>query len=84
LAIGFFEYHHLVPDLVYVDGAHEYAEVLADISAWWKLLRIGGILLGDDFAWPGVKKAAEEFAQSVNATLVTGRHSKWWLLKTHA
>ena len=37
-------------DVVHLDAAHEYENVLADIRKYWKLLRPGGILLGDDYS----------------------------------
>lgn len=58
-------------DVVHLDAAHEYENVLADIRKYWKLLRPGGILLGDDYSrnWPGVVRAANEFAASTGLTL---------------
>jgi hypothetical protein len=52
------------PDIVYVDGGHEYEDVSRDIELYWGLLRPGGALIGDDFLpmWPGVIRAATEFA----------------------
>ncbi|WP_424134278.1 class I SAM-dependent methyltransferase [Roseomonas chloroacetimidivorans] len=49
-------------DLVHIDAAHEYGAVRRDVEAYWALLRPGGILIGDDYPWPGVKQAADEFA----------------------
>lgn len=36
-------------DFVYLDGAHDYANVAADIAAWWPLVRPGGVMAGHDF-----------------------------------
>lgn len=36
-------------DLVYLDGAHDLRNVLADIDAWWPKLKRGGIFGGHDF-----------------------------------
>lgn len=51
-------------DAIYIDAGHEYEEVLRDLNLFWELLLPGGILFGDDYsAWPGVKKAVNEFAR---------------------
>lgn len=54
-------------DLVYLDASHEEEDVLADLEAYWPLLRPGGLLVGDDCisAFPGVVRACAEFARRV-------------------
>lgn len=50
-------------DLVYIDAAHEYAAAKRDIAAYYNLLADDGLLIGDDYiSWPGVTRAADEFA----------------------
>ncbi len=39
-------------DLVFVDGDHSEQAFVPDIEAWWKKLRVGGILCGDDYLAP--------------------------------
>lgn len=56
----------IVPDVVHVDAGHGYASVLADLAAWWPLIRPGGVLVGDDYAadrsiWPEVAQAFDDF-----------------------
>jgi predicted O-methyltransferase YrrM len=36
-------------DLVYVDGSHEEDDVYRDLCDYWKLLRPGGVMVGDDW-----------------------------------
>jgi hypothetical protein len=49
----------VTPDLVYLDGAHDYETVLDDIQRivrrWPK-----AVLVGDDWTWDGVQQAAQE------------------------
>lgn len=64
----------LKADVVYIDAAHEYEPALRDFKAYWDLLNDGGYLIGDDYiGWPGVTKAADEFAETTNSQLVGGR-----------
>lgn len=47
-------------DFVMIDGSHQYADVVADIAAWRPKIKEGGLLAGDDFNWPGVRRAVYE------------------------
>jgi predicted O-methyltransferase YrrM len=49
-------------DFVFIDGSHEYTDVLTDINVWYPKVKPGGILAGDDYCdgWPGVKRAVQE------------------------
>jgi len=38
-------------DFIYVDGSHTAPDVLADACMCWGLLRVGGIILFDDYQW---------------------------------
>lgn len=47
-------------DLVFIDAAHDYESVKADIEAW--LPKCRGVIAGHNYpAYPGVKQAVEEF-----------------------
>ena len=52
-------------DFVLIDGSHMYADVHADITAWIKKIKPGGMIAGDDYEWcmpgdKGVKGAVNE------------------------
>lgn len=49
-------------DLVYVDGSHRASDVLTDAVLAWRLLRTGGLLIFDDYAWQYTTKAGEVLA----------------------
>lgn len=38
-------------DLIYIDGDHSAKGVLADATMAWPLLRIGGLMIFDDYLW---------------------------------
>lgn len=61
----------IVPQLVHIDAAHDFDSVLRDARGYWSLLRQGGYLMGDDYheTWPGVVRAANQFAQEVGVGL---------------
>jgi hypothetical protein len=53
-------------DFVFLDAAHDYDNVKADITAWRSKVKSGGYLGGHDYQliFPGVMKAVqEEFPQ---------------------
>lgn len=58
-------------DAVFIDADHSYEAVSADLPFWWKKLRKGGWLLGDDYqsCFPGCTRAVDEFAARHNLPL---------------
>lgn len=52
-------------DLIFIDGDHGYEGVYEDIENSYKVLRKGGCLCGDDYAfWPDVKQAVIDFTEA--------------------
>ena len=47
-------------DFVFIDAAHEYENVLADIAAWLPKVKVGGILAGHDYFHPPVTQAVAD------------------------
>jgi predicted O-methyltransferase YrrM len=49
-------------DIVFIDAGHDYENALADIKAWWPLVRDGGYLCGHDYQhrFPGVMRAVSK------------------------
>jgi len=55
------EFDGLSVPFVFIDGDHRYEALLADLRAWWPMVEVGGVLVGDDHIWPGVERAVKEF-----------------------
>ena len=56
----------LRPELIHVDGAHDFEGALADFRRWWPVLRPGGVMIIDDYdpdlkVWPSVGRAVDAF-----------------------
>lgn len=82
MAAGVLKHHRVEADLIHIDAAHEYTDVLEDMNTWWEVLAPGGIMLGDDYtgAWPGVKQAVKEFATNQGLQFVV-EDPKWIIHK---
>jgi hypothetical protein len=57
------------PQVIHIDGGHDYDTVCHDLRQWWPLLIPGGTMIMDDYAkeggaWPGVTRAVDEFLAS--------------------
>jgi predicted O-methyltransferase YrrM len=65
IAARWFARHQIQADLIYIDASHDEDDVYADLTHYWKLLRPGGIMLGDDWSdhWYGVICAVNRFAK---------------------
>ena len=50
----------VTPDMVFIDGDHEYESVKRDIVLWKEKIASGGLLCGHDRDWDGVKQALAE------------------------
>lgn len=59
-------------DFVFIDAAHDYDSVKADITAWLPKVRAGGILAGHDIGFASVRKAVTELLPEHTAT-----HNIW-------
>lgn len=79
-------------DLVYIDAAHDYANVTADIDAWWPKVKAGGILSGHDYEtkpddgfWGPieVEAAVNDWARGLGLKVNTVEVNcpSWWVVK---
>lgn len=46
-------------DLIYIDGSHEAPDVLSDATFSFPLLKVGGIMIFDDYLWRGTRPLNE-------------------------
>lgn len=72
-------------DWVYVDGNHHYEWVLADLRGWWKKVKPGGLLTGDDFMWGEmygrpVRRAVLEFVSQGTVDFISAER-KYFVLR---
>jgi predicted O-methyltransferase YrrM len=58
----FLEQHKILADIIYIDAGHETESVALDAAIFWRLLRPGGTMIFDDYAWPSVAAAIKRFA----------------------
>lgn len=70
----------LKSDLVYIDAEHTTEAVLQDLKAWYPFVCESGILCGDDWTWPTVREAVEQFACD-EGLLIENSYNFWRLKK---
>ena len=75
-------------DLIFIDGDHRFEVVSKEIKDLWEKLKAGGILAGDDYNWPDVKRAVDEFSTSYGVILSflsreAQGYATWFMVKTN-
>ena len=63
---------------VFIDAGHSYADVSADLRAWYPKMHPGGSMAGHDIGSDDVRRAVRDFAKSIGKT-----HREWencWIL----
>lgn len=69
-------------DYIFIDGLHTYEQVLADCKNYYSKLKPGGVFAGHDYrVIEGVRRAADEFASSVGATILETEIDVWYWIK---
>lgn len=82
-AVDLFKNNEL--DFIFIDADHTYEAVKQDLELWYKKIRSGGIIGGDDYAtiWPGVRQAVDEFFISLGLIVNQDQNQPriWWVQK---
>jgi hypothetical protein len=54
-------------DLVFLDGNHDYSDVISECESYSQIIRAGGVLSGHDYnIFEGVNQAVDEFSYQLN------------------
>ncbi len=61
---------NILADLIYIDAGHAENAVFRDIMAWSEHLNANGILCGDDWTWPEVKRGVARAARLLGKEIV--------------
>ena len=61
----------MLPQVLYLDSAHEEGETFLELHRAWDILPPGGVLFGDDFGWKAVQNDVLKFSKhiGINAAL---------------
>ena len=81
VASEWFKRKSVKPDVIYIDASHEYEQVLQDIKAWFGTLRVGGVMIGDDYTnfWPGVVQSVDKCANELQGFKFLGNWTEKWI-----
>jgi predicted O-methyltransferase YrrM len=64
------EYKHPIANLVYIDGSHIAKHVMEDAILSWKLLKVGGIMIFDDYGWGHTESVENQPKTGIDAFLM--------------
>lgn len=75
-------------DYIYLDDNHSYPHVLQEIENYYKALKPGGIMGGDNYEISGVKKSVDEFFGEKKVSTAPWKKASngndvldWWIYK---
>lgn len=70
-SFGFYLASHLKNhfDLIYIDGSHHCNDVMIDAIECFDALKVGGVIIFDDFLWKYYERARDNPAGAINAFL---------------
>lgn len=81
----------ITAELIYIDGSHDWEDVIMDMNSYWDILSPGGVMFGDDYSkcegdCSGdvyVKKAVDLFVSQRNLTLqrFPNTWSDYWIIQ---
>jgi predicted O-methyltransferase YrrM len=73
---------NLKADLIYIDAGHGYDDVRGDLRDYRKLLSASGVIFGDDYFYPPVKRAVDDYARNHDLHVASygDRGQKWVLV----
>lgn len=68
-------------EFIYIDGDHSKEQVKKDLDKYWKMVKDGGMLAGDDWEMEGVwRSVIDKFGiENIN----TGEGNQWWVWKNN-
>lgn len=79
IAARWFAKRGVQADLIYIDASHDYDDVLADLRAYRPLVRLGGVMFGDDRnTFIDVDRALQQFSKEIGVK--TQGDERFWQL----
>ena len=66
---------------LHVDGDHSYEGCLKDLEMWFPKIKVNGYIVGDDYNWKDVKKAADQFISLQSNVEVFLQPNKYYIKK---
>jgi len=57
------QHYGVKAELIYIDGSHEYEDVVSDIKSYKELCT--GVIFGDDYNWPSVQRAVNDSLKNI-------------------
>ncbi len=76
-----FEKNELRADMIYIDGSHEYWDVILDLTNYVPLAKQGGLIFGDDWTCLDVRNAVTDFAKQHSLELQVHPNGVHWFIK---
>jgi predicted O-methyltransferase YrrM len=76
-----FDKLNIKADFMFIDGGHSALDVYLDLQNYWPLLKNGGTLFADDYAWESVRQGAHTWAEENGLKINVLPNRVHWLIQ---
>ena len=76
-----FQENQLKADMIYIDGSHEYWDVILDLTNYYPLAKQGGLIFGDDWTCADVRNAVNDFVKEHDLNLQVHPNQVHWFIR---
>lgn len=84
IGVSWLAFNAIRPDLVYIDGSHDYFDVFDDVRKYYWRAKPGAVIFGDDYGnseYESVRNGVDDAARVLGRKVTTRGNGWYWAIK---